>query len=1047
MVKFLISRPIAVTMVLIAFLVLGFVSLGLIPVSLMPNVDIPKITVLYNADGFTARELENTVIKQLRSYLMQTNKLTDLKSEVSDGSATVSLTYEYGTNIDLAFIDVNEKLDRATELMPKGLKRPRVIKANATDIPVFYLNLTLKKNTNNIESISELYPVSNNFLELSNFSDGVIRKRIEQLSEVAMVDMSGLVKTEILLLPFSNKMDALNITIEDIENTILKNNINAGNILLNDGKYQYSIRVTNDILSKTDIENLYLEKNGKIWQIKELAEVIEHPQKLKGQVYSDHKPAISMAIIKQSGAQMRLLKEKLDYLIGEFEKDYPDIEFTITRNQTQLLDYSIKNLKSSLIFGAILAIVVMLFFLNDFKSPLLIAISLPTSLIISMLLLYLFKLSFNIISLSGLILGVGMMIDNAIIVIDNINQYNIKTRNLALACIKGTNEVFSPLLSSVLTSCSVFIPLIFMPGMAGALFYDQAVSISIGLLVSLLVSITILPVFYNQLYIKNNSRRPSEFLTRINRLNYLRFYEKGFRFVMRHQKVIFTSLFFMLIIAVWLFKNLDKERFPVYAQNDTMLAIDWNEKINLVENNKRINLLLENSDNLLTHYTCYTGQQQFTISGNDNKNSEEALLYLKTNDEADVTALKKLLELKIQSTYPQATYEFKSPGNLFDLMFETDEPYLQARIQSQNSPGKAYYEKLQALADTLSAQLQLLDKKEGSRINKTKKQNNELQQTNELSKIKITTQELLIINIDLEKLLIYQIELNSVIKALKGCFSVDEILVLNKNENFLPVVIGRQSGNFYEMLNNLTVANKYNQFVHLNNLVTITHNLDLKNIISGKEGEYFPLDFHDKGINIDRYQQVIQKISASQNFNVFFTGSYFSNIKLVKNMVAILVVSLLILFFILAAQFESMWLPLIVLIEVPIDLLGAFLFLWLFGSSINLMSMIGVIVAVGIVINDSILKIDTINQLRRQGYGLLRSLIIAGQRRLIPILMTSITTILALVPFLVTNGMGSDLQKPLALSIIGSMLVGTLVSLFFIPLSYYHIEKLLKKNT
>lgn len=245
-----------------------------------------------------------------------------------------------------------------------------------------------------------------------------------------------------------------------------------------------------------------------------------------------------MAIIKQSDAKMNDLKASLNILIEALKKDYPHINFSITRDQTKLLDYAINNLFQSLLWGMLLAFVVMFFFLKNITSPLLIGITIPTSIIVCLLFFHLLGISINIISLSGLVLGIGLMIDNSIIVIDNITQYRERGYNLSKACITGTTEVIKPLLSSALTTCAVFIPLVFLSGVSGALFYDQAMAISIGLFISFFVSITLLPVLYRLFHLKktNTSNKINRFLTKINKVNYADVYEKGFRWVMRKQE-------------------------------------------------------------------------------------------------------------------------------------------------------------------------------------------------------------------------------------------------------------------------------------------------------------------------------------------------------------------------------------------------------------------------------------------------------------------------------------------------------------------------------
>ncbi len=1020
MIKYILPRPIAVFMVLISLLVLGIVSMKLMPVSLMPDVDIPKITVRYSAEGLTASEIENTILKQVRSSVMQTSNVADIRSEATDGSATIYIDYEYGTNIDLTFIDVNEKLDRIAEYLP-DISRPQVIKASATDIPVFYIDIILNDT---LQQESDKLKLTDEFVELSSFANMVIRKRLEQLSGIAMVDMSGNVNREIVIIPDYKKLQAHSIGTFDIENAIKSNNLNIGNITVQDGYYRYSINIGNRLYDVSDIENIYLSINNKIIQIKDIAEVVKQPQYISGRTFFNGNSSVSLAVIKQSGAQMNELKEDVDKLIKMMEYDYPLLSFNISRNQTRLLDYSINNLKQSLVYGGLLAIVVMFFFLRDFKSPLLIVASIPTSLLVSVLILYLIGISINIISLSGLILGVGMMIDNAIIVIDNINQHRVKTGNIAKSCVLGTNEVFSPLLSSVLTTCSVFIPLIFMPGMAGALFYDQAISIATGLIVSLLVSVTLLPVLYNLLY-KKQEYKESPFLLKLNIINYEKAYHKGLLWCMRNMRWVIGGIVVMIIGAVVLFKLLPKEQFPGYSHNDVILYIDWNEKISLNENIRRCNNLVNENNPLIKKHTYFSGIQNFVLNSHNLSEESQSVIYIESGTHNDLKKLEADLKQQLNNDYNSIKYSFQPVDNIFEKMFKSDAPYFQARLKATKDMGVDYLTYLKSVLNDMSVEL-----------------NDE--------NISVTSEQIrTVFYVNTEKLLLYDINYSALIKTLQIAFNENEIIVLNNGSDFIPVILGDKTETLLSLINNLTVRNRNGKEIRISNLIDVKKESGLKKIYAGVEGEYYPVEINkiesEKEIN-----SVINKIKGLLNdnnrFEVGFSGLYFKNKEMINSMGVILLISLLLLYFILAAQFESLLLPVIVLIEIPVDIFGSFLLLKLFGESINLMSLIGIIVMSGIVINDSILKIDTINRMRRTDTPLLKSIITAGNRRLKPILMTSITTILALFPFLFMRGMGAELQKPLAVSVIGGMFVGTIVSLYFIPLSYYVIDKYLNGN-
>ncbi len=1018
MVRFLINKPIAVTMTFLALLVLGIIATLRLPVSLMPDVDIPKITVHVSAENLSARELENAIVGQFRLQLMQVAHLADIKSETRDGNAVIKLDFDYGTNIDYAFIEVNEKIDRGMANLPVSVDRPRVIKASATDIPVFYLNLTLKKKSIQSTVRDELFPVTQEFSDLSNFAGQVIRKRIEQLPQVAIADISGQVFPEILILPDMNKLEGRGIRIPDIEKALVENNMSLGNLLIQDGQYQYNVRFGNEIQTRQDIADIYLKDSSRLFQLKDIATVVQHPQKRKGMVVSDGKDAVTMAIIKQSDARMSELKKELKNLTEIFRTDYPGIEFTITRDQTQLLDFSIRNLSQSLYLGAFLAFIVMFLFLKNYKSPWLVGITIPAALIISLLFFHVAGLTLNVVSLAGLVLGISIMTDNSIVVIDNISQHLERGSNLDVACINGTNEVFRPMLSAVFTTCAVYIPLIFIGGITGALFYDQAVAITISQFVSLFIGVTVLPVYYKLMFQNGKPGELSGVLHRINELDYGKLYEKGFKFVMRHQAASILAVIFMLAGAAILFLNLNKTKLPLIVKDETMVSIDWNERLNIEENNRRVQEIIAGVGDHLIHNSCIIGEQQFLLDHHAPKSGSEALVYLKAKTPAALDSVLVSIRSVMEKNFSQAGYAFEDAGNIFDQLFGDDQPPLMVRLRATGDFGPAGNNYLKDAVDDLQ------DALPGTSIRD------------------IIWQEQMVLRADASLLALYEVTYDQVFGALRRAFRENELMLITGNQNFVPVILGEKPGYIRDVIAGLTVSNKKNAEIPLNILLKEESGIDLKTIIAGQEGEYYPVSVEVPAGEVRKTQAEVREMLVKKGrFEAGFTGSFFSNRNLLKQLIVIFAISLALLYFILASQFESLTLPLIVLLEIPVDLFGAFFFLKLFGEGINLMSMIGIVVMSGVVINDSILKVDTFNQLMKEGYPLMKALMVGGQRRLKPIVMTALTAILALLPLLFFGGIGADLQKPMALTIIGGMIVGTVVSLYVVPLGYYYLRK------
>ncbi len=1004
MVKFLLQRPIAVLMAFTACFIVGLVTYFTIPVSLLPDIAIPEITIQVSGQNTSARELENTVVKPIRQQLMQVAALRDIHSETRDGAGIIRLSFDFGTNTDLAFIEVNEKIDAAMNYLPREIERPRVIKASATDIPVFCLNLTLK--TGDSEAA---------FLDLCQFAESVIKRRIEQLPEVAMVDITGMMKRQLQIVPDMKTLEMAGITLDDLESALNSNNIEPGSMTVRDGYYEYNIKFSTLLRTPEDVQNIYLHKNDRIFQLKDLAKVAVVPEKETGASLSNGKRAVTLAVIKQADENMDNMKEALQEVTAYFATVYPDIEFSVSRNQTELLDYTISNLKQNLSLGFIFICIVAILFLGDIKS-------MVVSLIISFLFFYMFKMSLNIISLSGLILALGMMIDSSIIVTENIMQYRSKGYTLEEACNMGTSEVITPMLSSTLTTIAVFVPLVFMSGIAGAIFYDQAFAVTVGLMVSYFTGIMLLPVLYKLVYSIPDIKHTG-FNLRINNLikehTLDRFYDAGVNFVFRHKKSNIIFIFVTLPLCALLFYEVPKSRMPEIDQNELIAHIEWNENIHIDENRERVDKLFAQIAGDVQEYTSYVGQQQFLLNRDRELSSSEAELYFKTEKSSAISPLQAKITQWLDTNYPQAVFSFSPPITVFEKLFVTGEADVVAEFYARN---KAEAPEAQALH----------------------KLESQMKASTGIAPVGVAFDNQLNISVDRQKLLLYNVNYNEVYRLLKTAFKENEVATLRSYQQYLPIALAGDGKTVNEVLQQTLVRTQADkegksQYIPLQSLVKVTQGEDLKTVTAGKNGEYIPFSFYD----VKKAEPLMEEVKklGEQNWEIDFSGSFFSNKQMLNELVVILLISILLMYFILAAQFESFLQPLIVLIEIPIDVAASLLVLWICGHTMNLMSAIGIVVTCGIIINDSILKLDAINELRKEGVPLMEAIHEAGRRRLLPIIMTSLTTIFGMVPLLFSFDMGSELQKPLSIAMISAMLIGTAVSLFIIPLVYWFIYR------
>lgn len=989
MVRFLLDRPIAVIMTFLSAFIIGAVTYFALPVSLLPSIDIPVITVRVSEEGMGGRELENIVVGPLRRQLLQVEGLSDVKSETRDGIATISLSFDYGVSMDLAFIDVNEKIDAIMGSMPRDISRPKVVKASATDIPVLYLSMSLRRGGDE------------EFQEMADLAENVVRRRLEQQPEIAMADISGVPRQRIQISPDRGIMRSQGITFRDIETALTDNNVSLGTLTVREGCYEYNINISNQLSDSNDIKDMYIRKGERMIKLSEFCDIEIVTSNSQGCSFTNGRRGVSLALIKQGDKKMGDFKQKLNDIVSELEREYPNIEFTQSRNQTELLDYTISNLLQDLIIGFILVFVLTAWFMGDARSSIVIGVTILVSVVITFLLFYLFGVSINIISMSGLILAVGMMIDNSVIVTENITQYRQRGVSLYDSCCLGTNEMITPLLTSSLTTVAVFVPLIFLSGIAGAICSDQAFAIAAGLGVSYIVGIMLLPVLYNIVFKNGKVKQPNNTNKALERL-YIRIIDWCFC----HKVLCLLLTALTIPLSFILFGILPVERMPQIEEDDVVAKVEWNENINIDENARRVNGLMSSLDTCrLKMHSASVGAQDYMLDSRSVLSSSESEIYMKAKSSDVRMDILKEFEGKLKCSYPLATLHWMPSENIFEKIFSTNEPELEAKLHCSSSQR----------GDIVSRLLEL----EGR-----------------LNVPSTPMRDYYSVLIDRERLKLYGIGYTEVLTALSAAFQSRDVGLMRGSQQYLPITISLSDNSLEEVLSNSMVRD-----IPLRELVRVNRQNDLKDITSGWDGEYVPIRFERIENPEKKIREVKKVVGSEENWEVSFAGSFFSNRQMIREMLIILGVSLMLMYFILCAQFGSFIQPLIVLVEIPIDISFALISLWVFGHTLNLMSAIGIIVTCGIVINDSILKLDVINELRKDGLPLMEAIHTGGLRRLRAILMTALTTVFSVVPILFTNDMGSELQRPFAISMIGSMIVGTFVSIFVIPIIYWLIYR------
>lgn len=974
-------------MTFFALAIFSLLAFFQLPISLLPDIDIPKILVKVEQNNASPLEIEQSLLRPIRNQLLTLHRLKDMDSKAVSQAGFVELEFEYGTNMILAYLEVSEKIDKLAETLPKESKRPSVVRLSTADIPLLRVHVLPKSDAD--------------LQETSLTVEKAIKKRLESIDGVALTDANGLQKKLLSVRPEAEKLNAVGISFADIVRIIEENNKNAGLIAVKDGQYEYQVKIAANLYTAKDLENLTLRTpKGQIFALKELAEVKDTIDVATAYHFFNGKKGIVINVHKQENARMTELMPLLEEAIAEFRSEFPHLQFFTSENQSLLLTSSIDSLLGSLFFGGLFAFLVLFLFLKNRRIPLIIGISLPLSILLCFLFFYVFHLSINIISLSGLALGLGMQIDNAIIVTDSILEEIKVEKDLLKACYVGTKRVFPSLVGSVLTTLAVFLPLIFLSGIAGELFYDQALAVSIILSVSLLISGVLVPLLFHYLLKTKEEEKGEEtnlyiFIEKIYKFLYIFFLEK-------HQ------FFFLLILllpfsALALLNVTEKANLPEISKTDFVLHIDWNAPVSASGNAENVQKLHEKIAEKCEVFSADIGIPQWLMSSTD-AHLQKAEIYISAEKGADWRQIQADISEFLVKNHRSSVFEFKEAQNAFYKIFASDKPYLDFRFRHSSSQTAIAPEVFrEQFAGVEGAEFGAGLAEERNFI------------------VRFKTEELALRGIS------YQYFLQNFRSAVSPSL-LTEIKLFGEN---IPVKLLPDEANFKKNLSESFVLAPNGAFYPLSNFLEYRLSTDFKAITADKSGIYQNI-FFPKGISAENAMLQAEKTAKKNALILDIKGEFLTESDNFNNLIFVLMMSVLLLYFILTAQFESFLQPLIVLLTLPLGIGGALFLLHISGQTLNIMSLIGIIIMLGIMINDAILKIDTVNELRKT-MPLVEALSAAGKMRLRSILMTTFTTILAVLPVLFSQGIGAELQKPLVLGVVGGLSVGTFTALYFVP--------------
>jgi HAE1 family hydrophobic/amphiphilic exporter-1 len=1072
-----VKRPVTTFMIFLAVVFFGLFSLRELSVDLLPNISYPRLSVVTQYPGVAPEEIEALITRQLEAGVSRIPGLRRVESISKEGFSYMMLEFAWGSDMDFAMLHTREKLDSVR--LPEDVEDPNIIPLDPQSKPIIVLSVSGEGS----------------LLEMKEFAEELIKPRLEQIDGIGSAEIAGGVEREIQVDVNPQLLALYGLTIQQISQRIDAFNRNLQGGTIKKGRFKYALRVVGEYEMVSEIGEISLrttQERGVI-RLKDVAQIKDTIKERDGITRLDGVESIGILVRKTSGGNTvkvtQLVRDVLDLVKGE----YPEIDILIVSEQAKYIENAISSVLKSILYGGILAFFVLFIFLQDFKTPVIIAVVIPISIIATFVILFFFfpNVTLNIMSLGGLALGVGMLVDNSIVVSESIFRHRSLGKNLVDAAVVGTQEVGMAVTASTLTTISVFLPVIYVHGVAGQLFKDQALTVTFALLSSLIVSLTLLPMLASRKLdisgVKRTASQKAEDLksgdrqikksvwrtistpyrglrkffglifkgifTSINFLisfviqllllvlHYLslpfkpvvRFvfnafnaayekfsskYHKALIWSLENKgKVIFGSILF-LALTLFVASQIPSELMPkpeaVSFEINLKTPVEYSLE-QTAEIVADVEAWLNSSDAVRASFS-----QIGIVSGMESLNPDISLnsvkLYVEAKDAKTVDGLMEELRALLDR-YPGMNYSFvKEQSTLSEfLAFATAEVGL--KIKGDD------LQRLEELADLLVAGL-----REVPGITDI---NTNIGEGKPEFLIKIKKDAL-------EKFNISPSDIGTfLVNAVRGAKATD-FKELEKKYDVLVRLEAQSRENIQSLLDEQIPHQ--GTLIPLRELVTYEIAKGPSEIRREDQQREVVVTANLTGVKISqvgsKIQEKIDELPLPPNYRVVFSGEREEMTKSFRSLIFAFALAVLLVYMIMAAQFESLLHPFLILFTLPMGLTGAIWALFITGQTLNVISIIGMVVLGGIVVNDAIVKIDYTNQLRKKGMVLREAILEASRVRLRPILMTTVTTALGLFPMSLGLGKGAELQQPMAISVIGGLLLATFLTLILIPLAY-----------
>jgi len=1013
-----VRRPVTTAMIFLIVIVLGFMSLRFLPVDLLPAVEYARLSIVTQYPNVGPEEIETIITDRIENAVASVPNLEEVRSSSSEGRSRVTLEFAQGVNIDEAANDVRAALDRVRDDFPPEVESPRVWKFDPDNFPVVIIGA---QSTRNLE-------------QLTRVLEREISQRFEQIPGVGSVDVWGGVYREIQIQLKRDRLASSQLSATDIQDALRRENVTLPGGDMREGMNDLYVRTKGEFQSIDQIANTIVKVvDGMPIRVKDVADVIDGYEDINRVVNIDDQPMIRLGIRKQSGANTVEVAKDVREVMNQINRERKDMNLLMVIDQSEFIQNSIDNVQNSAVWGGFLAILILYIFLRNGSSTFIIALSIPISLIATIGLLYFNGLTLNQMSFGGLALGIGLIVDNAIVVLENMVRLRENKKSREESALVGTKQVAGAIVASTLTTSVIFLPVIFMQTVSGMLFRELALVVVFSLACSLVIALTLVPMLGSKfLRISNGngnnsngkkSRFGSWFLKVEN------FYSVKLEKALHHKKLVFISTITLLVITLLLWPLIPVELAPQTDADEIDVELEMAQGTNIAV----VQQYLTELERLVKEVIPMDEVKHLSVE--IRPGDAEVELSLESADTRTVNSFELADKIRehVAGKIPGAEIRVSAASGLWML-----------RRLFGSGGAEAVQIELRGydleLADKIAANIE-----------------NIIKEVPEIEDVRISRREgrpeqNLII--DREKIAELGLTVSDVAEVIQTNIGGSRAGVYREGGDEFPITVRLQAKDRLSTLDlkNISLRTDNGSIIPVSAVVKTENRRSATEIdrINSQRVTYITANLISGaalGDVVEKLQDRLGNIYLPEGFTLVFSGEYEEQQKAQTDFTLSILMALILIYMVMAAQFERFLDPLIVMLSVPLAVIGVVPVLLITGTSLNIQSLMGVVMLIGIVVNNAIVLVDYINLMRReQNLSIKDAVLQSGKLRLRPILMTTFTTVLGMLPLSFGTGSGGEIQASLARAVIGGLSVSTLITLVLIPTAYISIYEFLERR-